>query len=179
MKPTGKIAIKGGFINCLCLDDIHAGYIDGLNNKQVNRFLDVVRTTTQTRQSVETYVNDHNSSQFSLLWGIWSSEYKDHIGTVSIHSLDFRHGVGSIGVCIFDVRFWGLGFATEAIRSATNYVFVNHSIRWLEAQTWQFNIGSKKAFLNAGYEWICDINGKYLFEGKPANSSIFAARNNT
>ena len=49
-------------------------------------------------------------------------------------------------------------------------------LRWLEAGVYVENIASQKTFLAAGYEWIYDIPGKYILEGKPTTLKVYVAR---
>jgi RimJ/RimL family protein N-acetyltransferase len=157
--------------------DVHEGYVAGLNDPEVNRYLDGVRRTLQTAESVTYFVQANLSSTNGVLWGIWESGSQKHCGTVRLHSIDSYHKTAQIGVCIFDKLAWGKRIGSKAIAAVTEWGLHDFGLRWIEAGAYKQNVSSQKAFLAAGYEWVFDIPGKYLFEGEPANVKVFAARN--
>jgi len=71
---------------------------------------------------------------------------------------------------------WGRGLGSHAIRAVTEWAFASLRLRWIEAGAYQQNIASQRALLAAGYKWVFDIPGKYLFEGNPTTVRVFAAK---
>jgi ribosomal-protein-alanine N-acetyltransferase len=175
MIPDTQLMFSGGHLRPLNLDDVHPGYVEGLNDPEVNRYLDGVKRSTQTTQSVINFVKDNCSSSNSILWGIWREGSNFHCGTVRLHGIDTHHGVALIGVCLFDKAAWGNRIGSKAIAAVTEWALDYLKLRWIEAGAYDENSSSQKAFLGAGYDWICDIPGKYILEGKPAVIKIYAA----
>lgn len=160
----------------LRLTDLHMAYVEGLNSPEVNRFLDGVKHSAQTMESVKAFVSAEASSINSVLLGIWPYGSSQHVGTVRVHSLDHRHGTAHIGVCLFDKAVWGKGIGRNAIRAATEWAMQTFSLRWIEAGAYEANLASQRAFTSAGYEWVFDIPGKYLLEDTPTTVKVYAAR---
>lgn len=155
--------------------DIHSAYINGLNDKEVNRFLEV-RFSRQTQESVEEFISIEEASPNSVLWGIWPTGTSKHVGTVRIHGIDNRHGTAHIGICIFDRTVWGKGLARGAIHAATEWAIHTYSLRWVEAGAYEANLASQRAFVSAGYEWVFNIPGKYVLEGNSTTVKVYASR---
>jgi [ribosomal protein S5]-alanine N-acetyltransferase len=176
MSPDVTLPINGGFLRPLVEADVYQGYVDGLNDPQVNRYLDGVKASVQTVQSVCDFVAADRLSASSLLWGVWTQDQACHVGTVRLHGIEHRHGTAHIGICIFDRRCWGGGLGTAAITAATRWAIDSLALRWIEAGAYEPNLASHRAFLSAGYAWVFDIPGKYLFEGAPTTVKVFAAR---
>lgn len=176
MKPLNQLIFSGGTLRALMPEDIHIGYVAGLNDPQVNRYLDIAKRTIQTTDSVAEFIQSNLESPNGVLWGIWLGSSKNHCGTIRLHSIDHYHGTANIGICIFDKTVWGRSIGSRAIKAVTAWAFSELGLRWIEAGAYEENIPSQKAFINAGYEWVFDIPGKVLFEGAPANLKVFAAR---
>jgi len=176
MSPDLVLPINGGFLRPLVEADVHQGYVDGLNDPQVNRYLDAVKVSLQTPSSVSDFVAADRCSSSSVLWGIWTTDHASHVGTVRLHGIEHRHGTAHIGVCIFDRRCWGQGLGTAAIKAVTSWALDTLGLRWIEAGAFEPNFQSRRTFLSAGYDWVFDIPGKYLFEGVPITVKVFAAR---
>lgn len=175
MIPETVLTFAGGSLRALRPDDVHAGYVAGLNDPDVNRYLDGVKRVVQTRQSIVEFVRSNRDSANSVLWGLWQAGSEHHCGTVRLHGIEHFHNTAHIGICVFDKSAWGKHLGSEAIRAVTQWALDNLCLRWVEAGVYAENISSQKAFLSAGYEWIYDIPGKYVLAGKPTTVKVFAA----
>lgn len=176
MTPDVTLPIEGGFVRPLHEADVHPGYVNGLNDPLVNRFLDAVKATPQTLESVRSFVAADASSPSSILWGVFAAGREPHVGTVRLHGIEHRHGIAHIGVCLFDRGVWGQGLGSRAIAAVTRWAIDSLKLRWVEAGAYEANAASRRAFESAGYDWVFDIPGKYLFEGQPTTVKVYAAR---
>jgi ribosomal-protein-alanine N-acetyltransferase len=174
--PYNKLEFSGGYILPLNVADVHSKYISGLNNPDVNKYLDAVKYSRQTKDDVINFVNSNINSFNSILWGIWQEGHKYHCGTIRLHEINFRHGIATIGVCIFDKDVWGKSIGAKAIFIATQFALDKLKLRWIEAGVYEENISSQKAFLKAKYEWVYDINGKYFLNNKPSIVKFYVSR---
>jgi [ribosomal protein S5]-alanine N-acetyltransferase len=171
------VAFEGGWFRALRLEDAHLGYVEGLNDPEVNRFLVTVRRSVQTLDGVEAFIRHNRESPDSLLIGIWAHGFDKHCGTIRLHGIEQENRTGYIGICLFDRRVWGRGLATRAIGAVTQWAQTHLHLRWIEAGVYEGNERSERAFRSAGYDWVYDIPDKYLYEGKPRAVRVFAARN--
>jgi len=175
MRLDTTLDFEGGYLRSLITSDVHDGYVNGLNDKQVNKYLDGVKSSHQTFQSVKDFVIDNDKSSNSILLGIWDDKSEIHCGTLRLHGIESQHRSAHIGICIFDKNFWGKGLGRKSIVAATKWAFDVLKLRWIEAGAYKDNLASQKTFLSAGYSWKYDIYGKYILEGKPSIVKIFAA----
>ena len=175
MNPELVLKFDGGFLQALKPADVHEGYVTGLNDPEVNRFLEV-RHTKQTPESVVQFVCNDQQASGSVLWGIWDDGHPDHVGTVRIHGVEYRNRTAHIGVCLFDKRVWGRGLGRKVITAATRWALDELGMRWVEAGVYADNHFSTKAFLSAGYFWVYDIPDKYLLDDRPVMVKVFVAR---
>lgn len=176
MKPEIVLEFAGGFLRPLTTEDVHPGYVSGLNDPEVNRFLEV-RHKVQTTISVTEFVQHNLQLDNAVLFGIWQTGAKLHCGTVRLHGIEQYHKTAHIGVCLFDRTAWGKKLGTKAVEVTTCWAFENLGLRWIEAGAYSENIASQKTFLAAGYDWIYDVPDKYLFECRPTGIKVYAARN--
>lgn len=177
MTPEDIIRFDDGYLKALTESDIHMGYINGLNDPEINRYLDAVKQSSQTMQSVQQFVGYNNQSANAVLFGIWLDNLSTHVGTVRLHSIDNYHHIANIGICIFDKKCWGLGLGYKAISACSTWARDTFHLRWIEAAAYESNIASQKAFLKAGYQWAWDVKGKYLLDGKAETVKVFAFTN--
>ena len=177
MTPEVVLEFEGGYLRPLKPEDVHHIYVSGLNDPEVNRYLDGVRRATQTEQSVVDFVKYNQQSANALLFGIWEAARECHCGSVRLHGIEHHHMTAHIGVCLFDKSAWGKKLGLKAILAVTRWAFDTLGLRWVEAGAYVGNVASQKTFLSAGYEWIYDVPDKYILEGKPTRVKVFAARN--
>ena len=177
LNPEIVLELAGGYLRPLGLEDLHPGYVSGLNDPNVNRYLDGVNRITQTEKSVAEFVSQNLQSDNAVLFGIWLKGAKHHCGTVRLHGVENHHKTAHIGICLFDRSVWGQKLGSKAVGAVTRWAFDALKLRWVEAGAYSENIASQKTFLAAGYEWIYDIPDKYILEGRPSTVKVYAARN--
>lgn len=177
MTPDVVLEFDGGYLRPLQVQDVHPGYVSGLNDPEVNRFLVGVKHTVQTEASVIAFVESNSSASDAVLFGVWLAGATQLCGTVRLHGIERIHMTACIGVCLFDKAVWGKKVGSKAVEAVTNWAFETMKLRWIEAGAYAGNIASQKAFLSAGYVWVYDIPDKYLFEGRPEVVKLYAARN--
>jgi ribosomal-protein-alanine N-acetyltransferase len=175
MSPGTVLYFDGGHLRALKPADVHADYVSGLNDPDVNRYLDGVKHTSQTLQSVIDFVAANDASANSVLWGVWRADSAAHCGTVRLHGIEHHHKTAHIGVCLFDKTAWGRHLGKNAVNTVTQWALAELGLRWVEAGAYAENIASQNTFLAAGYSWVFDIPGKYVLEGKPTTVKVFAA----
>lgn len=177
MKCDQILEIDRGYLRIVEPADVHLGYVNGLNDPEVNRYLDSVSRTHQTTEGVTAFVSHNLTSTSDYFWGIWLDGGDCFCGTVRVHGIDSYHRVAHIGICIFDRNTWGRKIGVSAIAAVTDWALNVLGLRWVEAGAFESNVASQKAFVAAGYEWVFDIPGKFLLHGKPEVVKVYAARN--
>jgi ribosomal-protein-alanine N-acetyltransferase len=155
MNPSVTLSIDDGFLRPLDLADLHPGYVEGLNNPDINRHLEV-RLTVQTIETVAAFVNTNRQDTDSVLFGIWLHAKSSHIGTIRLYEINQHLHNCFIGICIFDKSVWGRGIGTNAIKAVTKWAHVEMNMHRIEAHAYLDNTASIRSFEKAGYRRIPD-----------------------
>jgi len=173
------VTLRGNSIELKTLEpsDMHVGYIEGLNDPKVNKFLVGVKLCRQTKENLTEFVKQSLESNSEILFGIWCDDQDKFCGTVRLHGIEYTHKTGHIGICLFNPKIWGKGIGKEAIVAVTKWALKELDLRWIEAGAYNDNIGSNRLFLAAGYEKMYQVRGKFLLDGEPVDVTIYAARN--
>lgn len=164
-----------GKIRTLQVADIHPGYIAGLNDPDVNRYLVAVAEHEQTEASVSEFVRHSFVTSNEMLFGLWLENSAQHCGTVRLHGIDWKNRAAHIGVCLFDQSCRGKGVGAAAVIAVTKWAIEHLGLRWIEAGVYRENIASLKMFERIGYDLKYVIDGKYLYKGEPAVVNVYAA----
>lgn len=139
------------FIKQLTTKNFSPDYLNWVNDKSVNKYLEI-RHKKQTKKNLEEFIDLCKNSKEIKLFGIFLKENKNHIGNIKIQITNHIHKRAEVGLLIGDKRAWGKGYGTEAIKLITQYAKKKLNLKKLYAGCYEENIGSKKAFLKAGWE---------------------------
>lgn len=162
-----------GTLRPLLAADIHPGYVAGLNDPEVNRFLVNVRNARQTTASVLEFVEQNLLAPDAILFGIWFQGDALHCGTVRLHNLGLQQDQARIGICVFDRRRWGKGVGTSALRAVSEWACGTLGVSAIEAGVYAENMASQKIFVAAGYEWRKDVADTYERDGRPTTVRFY------
>lgn len=173
-----SLATDRGFLRPLAPTDVHQAYIDGLNDPEVNRFLEV-RREWQTRESVASFVSSNNQSSDSVLFGIFDHDNPSHIGTVRLYDINHSPRHCFIGICVFDKSMWGFGIGSDVIKSVTCWAFLVLDLYRIEAHAYLDNLGSIRTFERAGYRRVSDVYKSLSYEVAPLKHAVLFAERST
>jgi len=95
------------------------------------------------------------------------------IGTQRIGHIDWRSGVGDIGVLIGERQFWGRGIATEAVSLACEHAFQTLSLRRLTGGTPASSEAMCRCFKRLGFKEEGRLRGQLLLRGKYEDHVLF------
>ena len=105
-----------------------------------------------SKKELTEYVTDMITSKNDVYFVVKLKSENKYIGTAKIGHIDWRLGIGDVGVMIGDNNFWGKGIATEVVTIISNFGFERLSLRKLTAGTSSINLGMLKCFLKNGYQ---------------------------
>jgi RimJ/RimL family protein N-acetyltransferase len=132
--------------------DISADYIAWLNNPEVNKFLEV-RFVEQTRQRVEDFIRAKlQDTKSSMHFGVYDSEGKRLIGTVTLPTIKWRHLSSDLSFVIGHPDAQGKGYATEAVHGVVYYAFKHAGLKKLWAGYYDGHEGSAKVLAKNGFK---------------------------
>ena len=148
-------------IKTLQAGDITDEYISGLNDVEVNQYVEV-RFQEQSRASVEEFVINNFNSIECLLMGIYRKDNNRFLGTIRLSNISFASAEVNLGICIFDKQSWGYGFGLEALNRLGEYVFSEMRLQRINVGVYRENASSVAMFKKAGYEIVSEIVDKYM-----------------
>jgi len=74
------------------------------------------------------------------------------IGTMGIHAIDWRSGVGTTGAAIGEKQYWDKGYGTDAKMALLDYAFNTLNLRKIMTRVKAFNKRSIAYSLHCGYK---------------------------
>ena len=156
---------KNLFIRELLADDVKESYIEWFKDEDVTQFLEVDGNSL-TVQDVIDYFEYGRKTKKYYMHAICLKETGKHIGNLKVGPIDWKHGLSDLVTVIGDKEQWGKGYATEAIKLGNRIAFEKYNIRKLTGGMYASNIGSTKAYTNAG--WIIEgrLFNHYMVDGK-------------
>lgn len=169
MHLQNEPALIGTQVSLFQLQPEHVtdNYVAWLNDTLVNRYLEC-RFIEHSLQSTKDFVERCCGNSQTLLLGISARTLGGrHIGNVKIGPTDQNHKTAEVGIMIGDRDAWGKGFGTDAIKLAMRLAKHTLKLRRLTAGCYQSNIGSQRAFTNAGFSVEGVRPGHFLLDGQP------------
>lgn len=165
-------------LRLLHVKDITDEYINGLNDPVVNRYLVNARIETQTRESVENFINLNLESPSDILFGIFIKNVPEpFVGTLRISGIDFFHYTASVGICLFAKKVWKKGYALQAIQLVKDYLFEVVGLHYIEAGVYCGNANSINLFSRAGFREWYRVKDKYRHSDNFEETVFFSAIN--
>ncbi len=126
-------------------DMVKPYYVDWLNDKEVNRFLET-RHTQQTLTSCTEFVKNCEQDPNSHLFAIFITDNDTHIGNVKIGNINPRYLNGQISLFLGNKTYWHKGYGTETVQLISQYAFQQLALHRLEAWCYQQNTASLRIF---------------------------------
>jgi ribosomal-protein-alanine N-acetyltransferase len=145
MLPGKKI-----YLRPITLADATQEYVDWLNDKEVNQYLES-RFVLATIENVKKFIESVSKSENNYFFAIVDNESHTHVGNIKIGPVNTFHKRGDIGILVGNKNFWGKGVATEAISLISDFAFNNLNLDKVMAGCYSNNIGSYKAFIKCGF----------------------------
>ena len=162
---TEKMIGEKVYLRALRLADARQEYVQWLNDKEINQFLEC-RFTRHTLSKLRKYIAKALRNRDIVFLAIIRNEDEKHIGNIKLGPIDRNHKVGEIGIMIGDRNSWGKGYATEAISLLSDYAFKGLRLHKLTAGLYEKNVGSYKAFQKCGFFEEGRLIKHYFYRGE-------------
>lgn len=175
-KERIQIETKRLLIRVLKSEDVTEGYVSGLNDPEINKYM-FVRHARQTIESVKELADRDYESDDSVLFGLFLKGDHKLIGTVRMAEISYYDYCLGLGICLFLKQCWGKGFAEEAIICIKNYIFSCMGFHYIEAGIYDINVASKRLFEKTGFECREEIEDKYRLGDQFVKVLIYKAVN--
>lgn len=153
-------------------EDVTERYIGWLNDSNLMRYTEA-RFRRHTVESASQYVASSNMGNVSRLWRILiDGEY--HVGNIRLSDVNWAHRRASIAILIGERSVWGRGVGARAVALASWYGLSLIGLHKLTAGMYSENLGSIKAFENAGYHKEAELQDHFFLEDRPQNGILMA-----
>lgn len=131
-------------------NDIYYGW---LRDKDVMRNVNRLEYLLPiSRDVIDRYVEDVTASDRDAFFAVHCKEDDAFIGTVRIAHIDWRLGIGDIGVLIGNRNYWGRGLATDAVTALVGYALDYLNLRKLISHPTATNVAMCKCFESVGFK---------------------------
>jgi [ribosomal protein S5]-alanine N-acetyltransferase len=100
------------------------------------------------RQEEAFFERVESDRESHMHWAILAEDGR-HIGFIGLHAIQWRHRSTTGGLLIGDRDAWGRGYATDAVRVRTRFVFEQMGLHRIEGHT--FNPAMRRVYEKCGY----------------------------
>lgn len=169
---TGKEIILKVLIETNC----NQNYVDWLNNKAVNRFLET-RHTENNLELVKNFVLEKYNSKHDYLFGIFLKHSNRHIGNIKLGAINFHYKTADISYFIGEKDCWGKGYATEAINLVVDFAFTELELFKVQAGVIEENLGSCKVLEKCGFTKEAVLKKQFIIDSRRKDQIIYTKFN--
>lgn len=120
-----------------------------INDPRVRQFL--LTTMPLTEKQEEAWFESLGKDDKNIILVIETKDGKP-IGSMGIHRIDWRSGVGTTGALIGETEYWGRGYGTDAKMVLLDYAFNTLGLRKICSDVFAFNKRSLRYSLHCGYK---------------------------
>lgn len=130
-------------------DDIQNIYNNWTSDKLTCRYLswDVHESVGDTEKVVLGWIRAYYENAFN--WGVELKDSHELIANITVNAMNVKHGYAEIGYC-YGSKFWGNGYATEALRKVLYYLLFDCDFRIIQLSHLSGNPASGRVMQKAG-----------------------------
>lgn len=115
---------------------------------------------------VEKYVESVWDSKNDCFFAVYLKENNEFIGTQKIGHINWRSGIGDVGIMIGAKSHQGKGLSKDILNTAMGYAFNYLCLRKLTGGTSQNNLAMQKCFEGLGFKKEGTLRLQLLINGK-------------
>lgn len=106
----------------LSLDDLNGNYLCWFNDYEIMQYSSN-GIFHNTLPKFQRYIESLCDDKTKLVWAIDDLQSKQHIGNLSLQSIDYINRSAELAIIIGEKSFWGKGCASEAANLALKHAF--------------------------------------------------------
>ncbi len=144
--------------------DLTPRYYQWMNDPEVTQYTES-RFYPYSRQRLTAFLARAQRDSTSVFLAIIERAGRRHLGNIKLGPIQWIHRLAPVNLIIGDKARWGRGFATEAIGLLCRYAFDTLQLHKLTAWCYADNVGSRKAFLKAGFVEEARLRAQYFVNG--------------
>ena len=135
------------------------------NNKEVRRFLHNI-TPNSRQEEIEWIKNTwKRRQQGSYVYGIIDKESNLYIGNIELIIENPRSNRGELGIAIFNQRYWGKGYGTEALKLLIEHSFNDLNLNSIQLSVLETNERAIACYKKVGLKEVGKLRKAEFFEG--------------
>lgn len=130
-------------------EDAAAMYHNWATDEETCKFLNwnVHKNIEETKEIIQKWVEGYETNSYN--WIVELKETHEAIGSISSVKVSKRNSTAELGYC-YGSRFWGKGYATEALRTVIEYLLTDCDLYLVEAWHISGNPASGRVMEKAG-----------------------------
>jgi len=154
-------------------EDVSDSYLGWMRDYEVIRYLESRFSIPTGKVDLESFIKSANDSPNYLMLGIFLADNDEHIGNIKLGPVISAHARSEIGYLIGDRRYWGRGYASEAIIEVCRFGFIELGLRKITAGVYENNLASERTLIKSGFSHEATITSHVIFEGQRIGSKLF------
>jgi RimJ/RimL family protein N-acetyltransferase len=163
-------------LRLLSLEDATDSYLAWMRNCEVIRYLESRFSAPTSKKDLKKFIQSTNESPNYLLFGIFLQENEKHIGNIKLGPIVTEHARAEIGYLIGERKYWGKGYASEAIIEICRFGFIELGLHKITAGVYENNVASEKTLIKSGFLHEATISSHVIFEGQRIGSKLFGIK---
>lgn len=143
--------LKGNqiYLRALNVSDVEGNYKNWLNNQEIVQFNSHGRFPI-TKEKLLSYINTTSNSINTLVLAIIDVDTNNHIGNISLQSINWIDRNAEIAFLLGEKSYWGKGVMVEAGSILINHAFNTLNLHRVYCGTSEENIGMQKLATKLG-----------------------------
>ena len=131
------------------LDDAEGMYNNWESDPECCKYLswNVAESIDETKTLLQSWVSAYENG--ALNWVVELKETGEIIGSITVMTLLKKHSTAELGYC-YGSKFWGNGYATDALRTVIEYLLNDCGLYLVEARHISGNPASGRVMEKAG-----------------------------
>jgi len=140
MQNNFKTKVLGFDIRALDERDASEKYLSWLKDTDVLKFLEIDNSSYNSIEDLISYIKGIDNTRV-FLFGIFHNN--EHIGNLTVNSIDYKRGTFDMGYLIGNKEFWGTKAGEAAIVSGLKFAFEVLSMRKIFGGIYSKNLGAR------------------------------------
>lgn len=112
-----------------------------------------------TKGVVKSWINEYENGSYN--WIVETKDTKEAIGSICVVNYNEKVSTVEIGYC-YGSKYWGNGYATEALRRVIEYLLLDEGIYLVECKHISGNPASGKVMQKAGMKLDSILRGRRI-----------------
>lgn len=150
MLISEKILSSRTLMRSLSEEENLDSYLKWVRDKENNRYIMGINEK-YTELELRNYIKEKNTSNSSLLLGIFEKNMMLHIGNIKFEPIDFQNHFSWMGILLGELKYRNLGFAGEVILASSYFLKKKYSIDQLKLGVSSKNLQAISAYRKIGF----------------------------